>query len=50
MDRLVRGKIRAAFSFRFVTVDDYSAALRLENAVKAGRLQAGRPRLNPLAV
>ncbi len=47
MDMLVREKIRTSFGFRFVTVADYATALEVENAVKAGRLGAGRPRLNP---
>jgi hypothetical protein len=47
MDSLVREKIHAAFGFRFVVVDDYRTATQVENLVKSGRLQAGRPRLNP---
>jgi hypothetical protein len=47
MDTLVRDKIRAAFGFRFVAVDDYRSALRLEGMIKGGRLNAGQPRLNP---
>jgi hypothetical protein len=47
MDWLVREKIHAAFGFRFVVVDDYKTAIQAENLVKSGRLQAGRPRLNP---
>jgi hypothetical protein len=47
MDSLVREKIHAAFGFRFVVVDDYKTAIQVENLVKSGRLQAGRPRLNP---
>ena len=47
MDTLVREKIHADFGFRFVVVDDYRTAIRVENLVKGGRLQAGRPRLNP---
>ena len=47
MDALVRAKIHADFGFRFIVVDDYRAAIRVENAVKGGRLRAGRPRLNP---
>jgi hypothetical protein len=47
MDALVREKIHAAFGFRFIVVDDYATAIRVENGVKSGRLKAGRPRLNP---
>jgi hypothetical protein len=47
MDALVREKIHAEFGFRFVVVNDYAAAMQVENAVKGGRLGAGRPRLNP---
>jgi hypothetical protein len=47
MDALVRENIHAAFGFRFVVVPDYATALKFENAVKSGRLRAGRPRLNP---
>jgi hypothetical protein len=47
MDGLVREKIHTAFGFRFVVVDDYATAMQVENAVKTGRLRAGRPRLNP---
>jgi hypothetical protein len=47
MDSLVREKIHAAFGFRFVVVEDYKTAIQVENLVKSGRLQAGRPRLNP---
>jgi hypothetical protein len=50
MDALVREKIRRAFGFRFIVVDDYRAAMEVENAVKGGRLRAGRPRLNPSRV
>jgi len=49
MDSLVRQKIHADFAFRFAAVDDYAAALRVENAIKGGALPAGRPRLNPAA-
>lgn len=47
MDDLVAGVIRERFSFRVAVVPDYRSALRLEKAVKAGELSAGRPRLNP---
>jgi hypothetical protein len=47
MDALVRKKIHTAFGFRFVAVDDYATAMQVENAIKGGRLRAGRPRLNP---
>jgi hypothetical protein len=43
----VRDKIRRDFGFRFVVVDDYRAAMAIENAIKGGRLAAGTPRLNP---
>jgi hypothetical protein len=48
MDTLVREKIHAAFAFRFIGVEDYRSALRIESIIKSGRLSAGRPRLNPL--
>ena len=47
MDTLVRDKIRTAFGFRFVAVDDFRLALRLESMIKGGRLSVGQPRLNP---
>jgi len=47
MDALVRAKIHAYFGFLFVAVADYAVAIRVENAIKGGRLRAGRPRLNP---
>src|SRR3954471_12229844 len=43
MDSLVRDKIHADFGFRFIVVDDYRAALRVESEIKGGRLSAGRP-------
>jgi hypothetical protein len=46
MDTLVREKIHAAFGFRFVVVEDYQTALRVESRVKDGHLRAGQPRLN----
>jgi hypothetical protein len=48
MDRLVRERIHDRFVFRFVAVEDYATALGIENAVKAGELDAGPPRLNPV--
>jgi hypothetical protein len=50
MDTLVRDKIRTTFGFRFVAVDDYRSALRLEGMINGGRLSAGQPRLNPFRV
>jgi hypothetical protein len=47
MDALVREKIHSAFGFRFAVVDDYRAAIEVENAIKSGRLRAGQPHLNP---
>lgn len=47
MDSLVRERIRTAFGFRFVVVEDYRAAIQVENAVKGEALRAGPPRLNP---
>jgi hypothetical protein len=49
MDSLVREKIPGDFAFRFAAVDDYAAALRIENAIKGGALPDGRSRLNPAA-
>ena len=48
MDTLIRDKVRTAFGFRFVAVDDYRSALRLESMIKGGRLEVGQPRLNPI--
>ena len=47
MDGLVRQKIHTSFAFRFVTVPDYATGIQVENAIKNGKLGAGRPRLNP---
>jgi hypothetical protein len=47
MDALVREKIHRSFGFRLVVVHDYATAIQVENAIKSGRLRAGRPRLNP---
>jgi hypothetical protein len=47
MDLLIREKIHTSLSFRFATTADYRTALAIERMVKAGRLQAGSPRLNP---
>jgi hypothetical protein len=47
MDALVREKVHADFGFRFVVVEDYRTALRIEGMVKGGCLCAGPPRLNP---
>ena len=47
MDALVRDKIHTSFAFRFIVVDDYRTALQVESVIKSGRLDAGRPRLNP---
>jgi hypothetical protein len=38
LDRLVRDYVRAHLSFRYVQVDDYATAIRLEHAIKAGGL------------
>src|SRR4051794_22220524 len=46
LDNLVRDFIHNEFSFRCATVEDYSTAIRVENAVKGGAL-GGPPRLNP---
>jgi hypothetical protein len=46
-DGLIRERISRSFSFRFAIVSDYRAALKIENAIKAGALAAGPPRLNP---
>jgi len=47
MDDLVADHVRAHFGFRVVEAADYSAALATENAIKAGALSAGPPRLDP---
>jgi hypothetical protein len=49
MDALVRERIQSAFSFRFVAVADYRAALALERAIKTGALKSRLPLLNPTA-
>jgi hypothetical protein len=48
MDALVRDKIRTAFLFRFVFIDDVLSAFRLEMMIKGGGLSVGPPLLNPL--
>ena len=47
LDRETRAYVRASLAFRFVAVADGAAALRLEREVRAGRLAAGKPLLNP---
>ena len=47
MDALVREKVHTSFGFRFIVVQDYRTALHVESLIKSGRLDAGRPRLNP---
>ncbi len=47
LDRETRAYVRANLAFRFVAVADGATALRLEREVRAGRLTAGKPRLNP---
>ena len=47
MDDLVADHVRAHFGFRVAEAADYSTALATENAIKAGALSAGPPRLNP---
>jgi hypothetical protein len=39
--------VRERFSFRLAAAPDYAAALATEDAIKAGALSAGPPRLNP---
>ena len=46
MDRKIRAYVRAHFAFRYIETDDYTTAMRVENAVKAGAL-GDRPLLNP---
>ena len=46
MDALVRDCIHSSFSFRFVAVADYRAALEVEREIKGGALGVA-PRLNP---
>ena len=48
MDALVREKIRTALGFRFVAVDDYRSALRLESMIKGGRLKRWGSRTSTL--
>jgi hypothetical protein len=36
-----------SFTFRFRRVDDYATELRVERALKDGRLPGGFPRFNP---
>jgi hypothetical protein len=47
-DLMTRDFIREHFSYRFVVHDDGTRALKVERAVRAGSLPAGRPFLNPL--
>jgi hypothetical protein len=47
MDDLVANHVRAHFGFRVAEAADYSTALATENAIKAGALGAGPPRLDP---
>src|SRR5262245_52413579 len=46
LDGRVRDYVRSRLGYRFVAVDDYSLALRVEAAVKRGALGAGKPLLN----
>lgn len=46
MDHKIRAFVRERFSFRYVEVDDYPTAMRIENAVKAAAL-GDAPHLNP---
>jgi hypothetical protein len=47
LDRETWAYVRANLAFRFVAVADGPAALSLEREVRAGRLSAGKPLLNP---
>lgn len=47
MDDLVAAYVREYFCFRIAVAADYASALATEDAIKAGALDAGRPRLNP---
>jgi hypothetical protein len=46
MDQKIRDYVRKHFAFRYIKTDDYTTAMRLEKAVKAGSL-GNRPLLNP---
>lgn len=47
IDDLVARVVRERFSFRAAIAPDYTAALSVERAVKAGELSGHRPCLNP---
>jgi hypothetical protein len=47
VDDLVARVVRERFSFRVAIAPDYTSALGVETAVKAGELSGRRPRLNP---
>src|SRR5215207_9658113 len=47
VDDLVARVVRERFSFRVAIAPDYTAALSVERAVKAGELSGRRPCLNP---
>jgi predicted GIY-YIG superfamily endonuclease len=48
LDRMTRDYIRQKLTFRYVVCQDKPEAEALERAVRAGRVSAGRPFLNPL--
>lgn len=47
LDDLVAAYVREHFYFRIAVAPDYATALATEDAIKAGALAAGRPRLSP---
>jgi hypothetical protein len=48
LDQLTRNYIRERLTYRFQVCRDGAAAYAMERVVRAGRLPAGRPYLNPL--
>jgi hypothetical protein len=46
-DKLIRDYIHQNLTFRFVETENDKMAFELENAIKGGALEAGKPFLNP---
>ena len=46
-DKLIRDYIHENLTFRFVETENDKIAFELENAIKGGALNAGKPYLNP---
>jgi hypothetical protein len=50
LDRMTRDFVRHNLTYRYLLCQGGSEALEIERSVRAGRLPAGRPYLNPLVV